>query len=51
MTSVADHLTFPWDGPQVQLDHILAKPALRARTSVRRLPVSDHLALIADLEV
>ena len=50
LTSIADHLTFPWDGPQVQLDHILASPPLRARTSVRRLPVSDHLALIADLE-
>jgi endonuclease/exonuclease/phosphatase family metal-dependent hydrolase len=50
LTSVADHLTFPWDEPQVQLDHILASPPLRAQTSVRRLPVSDHLALIADLD-
>jgi endonuclease/exonuclease/phosphatase family metal-dependent hydrolase len=50
LASVADHLTFPWDAPRVQLDHLLADPPLRARTSVRRLPVSDHLALIADLE-
>lgn len=51
LTAVADHLTFPWHDPQVQLDHVLADPPLRARTSVRRLPVSDHLALVADLEV
>ncbi|GAB7003724.1 endonuclease/exonuclease/phosphatase family protein [Nocardioides sp. AN3] len=51
LTGVADHLTFPWDEPRVQLDHIMADPPLRARTSVRRLPVSDHVALIADLEV
>jgi endonuclease/exonuclease/phosphatase family metal-dependent hydrolase len=50
LTSVADHLTFPWDEPRVQLDHLLATPPLRALTSVRRLPVSDHLALVADLE-
>ncbi|SFC05623.1 Metal-dependent hydrolase, endonuclease/exonuclease/phosphatase family [Nocardioides terrae] len=50
LTSIADHLTFPWDEPCVQLDHLLADPPLRARASVRRLPVSDHLALIADLE-
>jgi endonuclease/exonuclease/phosphatase family metal-dependent hydrolase len=51
LTGVADHFTFPWDAPRVQLDHVLADPPLRARTSVRRLPVSDHLALIADLEI
>jgi endonuclease/exonuclease/phosphatase family metal-dependent hydrolase len=51
LTGIADHLTFPWDEPRVQLDHILADPPMRARTSVRRLPVSDHLALVADLEV
>jgi endonuclease/exonuclease/phosphatase family metal-dependent hydrolase len=50
LTGIADHLTFPWDEPTVQLDHLLADPPLRARTSVRRLPVSDHLALVADLE-
>jgi endonuclease/exonuclease/phosphatase family metal-dependent hydrolase len=51
LTSVADHLTFPWDEPRVQLDHVLADPPVRAQASVRRLPVSDHLALIADLEI
>jgi endonuclease/exonuclease/phosphatase family metal-dependent hydrolase len=50
LTGIADHLTFPWDAPTAQLDHLLADPPLRARTSVRRLPVSDHLALVADLE-
>ncbi|GAA1961628.1 endonuclease/exonuclease/phosphatase family protein [Nocardioides panacihumi] len=50
LTSIADHLTFPWDTPSVQLDHILADPPLRARSSVRRLPVSDHLALVADID-
>lgn len=50
LTGIADHLTFPWDRPRVQLDHLLADPPLRARTWVRRLPVSDHLALVADLE-
>jgi endonuclease/exonuclease/phosphatase family metal-dependent hydrolase len=50
LTGIADHLTFPWDRPTVQLDHLLADPPLRARTSVRRLPVSDHLALVADLD-
>ena len=51
LTGIADHLTFPWDAPRVQLDHVLADPPLRARTAVRRLPVSDHLALIADLDL
>jgi endonuclease/exonuclease/phosphatase family metal-dependent hydrolase len=50
LASIADHVTFPWDDPRVQLDHLLADPPLRARASVRRLPVSDHLALVADLE-
>ena len=50
LTSIADHLTFPCDAPVVQLDHLLADPPLRARTSVRRLPVSDHLALVADVD-
>jgi endonuclease/exonuclease/phosphatase family metal-dependent hydrolase len=50
LTGIADHLTFPWDAPHTQLDHILADPPLRARSSVRRLLVSDHLALVADIE-
>lgn len=50
LTGIADHATFPWDDPREQLDHVLADPPLRARASVRRLPVSDHLALVVDLE-
>jgi endonuclease/exonuclease/phosphatase family metal-dependent hydrolase len=50
LTGIADHLTFPWDAPREQLDHVLADPPLRARSSVCRLPVSDHLALIVDLD-
>jgi len=50
MTGLGAHLTFPVDRPREQIDHILADPPLRARTSTCRLPVSDHLALVADLD-
>jgi len=50
MTGLASHLTFPADAPREQIDHVLADPPLRARTTTCRLPVSDHLALVADLE-
>lgn len=45
-------LTFPVQAPEVQLDHVLADgfDGVVATTSVRRLPVSDHLALVVDLE-
>lgn len=51
MTGLGSHLTFPADDPQQQLDHLLwdGPGPPRARTSTRRLPVSDHLALVADL--
>ncbi|WGL53832.1 endonuclease/exonuclease/phosphatase family protein [Nocardioides sp. BP30] len=44
--------TFPVRTPQVQLDHVLADgfEGLVAKASVRRLPVSDHLALVVDVE-
>lgn len=44
--------TFPVQAPTVQLDHVLADgfDGLVATTSVRRLPVSDHLALVVDVE-
>jgi endonuclease/exonuclease/phosphatase family metal-dependent hydrolase len=43
--------TFPVQEPGVQLDHVLASGFTGvATTSVRRLPVSDHLALVVDLE-
>lgn len=50
LTGLGRHLTFPADAPREQLDHLLADPPLRARTSTCRLPVSDHLALVADLD-
>jgi endonuclease/exonuclease/phosphatase family metal-dependent hydrolase len=43
--------TFPVQDPNVQLDHVLAGGFTgTAKASVRRLPVSDHLALVVDLE-
>lgn len=43
--------TFPVQDPTVQLDHVLSDGfSGTARASVRRLPVSDHLALVVDLE-
>jgi len=42
--------TFPVWAPDVQLDHVLASGFTgTAHASVRRLPVSDHLALVVDL--
>jgi endonuclease/exonuclease/phosphatase family metal-dependent hydrolase len=49
MTSLARHPTFPAVDPHEQLDHVLADRPLPARTEVRRLPLSDHLALVVDL--
>lgn len=45
--------TFPADRPSLQIDHALGHgrvPPLAA-TSTRRLPLSDHLALVVDLTV
>jgi len=51
MRPVASGPTFPSDDPTVQLDHILVKGQLDAVTGGPvALPVSDHLALVADLE-
>ncbi len=42
--------TFPADRPSVQIDHALALGALPAASvEARRLPVSDHCALVVDL--
>ena len=50
MQPVARGLTFPADEPIEQLDHILVGGGLRAVTGgAVALPVSDHLALVADL--
>ena len=50
MSPLATHRTFPVDEPTEQIDHVLADPPLRARSSVCRMPLSDHLALVVDLE-
>jgi len=47
-----DRLTFPTDEPTMQLDHILVMGRLHAVSGGPvGLPVSDHLALVADLQV
>ena len=50
MRPAASGLTFPAGGPTVQLDHILVAGGLHAVSGGPvPLPVSDHLALVADL--
>jgi endonuclease/exonuclease/phosphatase family metal-dependent hydrolase len=50
MRPAASGLTFPAAGPRVQLDHILVTGGLYAVSGGPvALPVSDHLALVADL--
>ncbi len=47
---LAAHLTFPAERPERQIDHVLARGAVRATASeARRLGLSDHLALVVDL--
>jgi endonuclease/exonuclease/phosphatase family metal-dependent hydrolase len=45
---IASAATFPVDGPRRQLDHVLARGALRATGAAEavRLPLSDHRALV-----
>jgi endonuclease/exonuclease/phosphatase family metal-dependent hydrolase len=49
---LATAATFPTDRPQRQLDHILLRGASPRVMRVRaaRLPVSDHRALVVDLD-
>ncbi len=50
LSSLAAHPTFPAHHPVRQIDHVLADGAVRATASqARRLPLSDHLALLVDL--
>lgn len=52
MRPLARHRTFPADAPTEQLDHVLARDELRVtRHQARRLPVSDHRALVADVDL
>jgi endonuclease/exonuclease/phosphatase family metal-dependent hydrolase len=48
---LAEGLTFPVDGPDRQLDHVLLRGELGTVTasSVQALPMSDHRALTVDL--
>lgn len=48
---LAIHPTFPADHPVEQLDHVLADPALPAVTEARRMQLSDHRALVVDVDV
>ena len=43
--------TYPAERPALQVDHVLARGALPPvrRTATRRLPLSDHLAVIVEL--
>ncbi len=51
MRPLAEHRTFPAHRPVEQIDHVLTNADLRVTHSeARRLPMSDHLALIVDLE-
>jgi endonuclease/exonuclease/phosphatase family metal-dependent hydrolase len=52
LASLAAHATFPADRPDRQIDHVLVDgPLVATASEVRRMPLSDHLALIVDLEV
>jgi endonuclease/exonuclease/phosphatase family metal-dependent hydrolase len=51
MSAAARHGTFPVDAPREQLDHILLDGQLGAvSSSAPRLALSDHRALVAELE-
>lgn len=43
-------LTFPHLRPETQIDHVLGSDGLRASGGAVDLPMSDHRALVADLE-
>jgi endonuclease/exonuclease/phosphatase family metal-dependent hydrolase len=51
MTSLASGATFPADRPGVQLDHILCTEQLEGTGGPLALEISDHRALVVDLQV
>ena len=52
MTSLVSVETFPAEGPQQQIDHVLAdRPFPVLTAGARQLPLSDHRALVVDLDV
>jgi endonuclease/exonuclease/phosphatase family metal-dependent hydrolase len=51
MSSLVNAPTFPMDTPREQLDHVLSDGNWQTvKGEARRLPISDHRALIVDLE-
>jgi endonuclease/exonuclease/phosphatase family metal-dependent hydrolase len=49
---LATGATFPAQAPSLQIDHLLATPDLQARSGGPvRLPMSDHLALVAEVSL
>jgi endonuclease/exonuclease/phosphatase family metal-dependent hydrolase len=52
LRSLAAGLTFPVDGPQRQLDHLLARGPVTATGPAEAvaLPLSDHRALVVDVD-
>jgi endonuclease/exonuclease/phosphatase family metal-dependent hydrolase len=53
-TPLVSRPTFPAPGPRLQLDHALGHglpDGTLTRGDVRRLPISDHLAVLLDLEL
>jgi endonuclease/exonuclease/phosphatase (EEP) superfamily protein YafD len=52
LRSLAAVPTFPADHPHQQIDHVLADgPVVATHAEARRMPLSDHLALVVDLQV
>lgn len=52
LRSLVDEPTFPVDTPRLQLDHVLVDGDLRVRHgTARALPVSDHRALVVDVDL
>jgi endonuclease/exonuclease/phosphatase family metal-dependent hydrolase len=50
LTELVSGLTFPHLEPETQIDHVLGSDGLRASGGAVDLPMSDHRALVADLE-
>ncbi len=48
---LAAEATFPAHGPVEQLDHVLAEPAVPAVAEARRMRLSDHRALVVDVDL
>jgi endonuclease/exonuclease/phosphatase family metal-dependent hydrolase len=52
LTPLVETPTFPAGDPRDQLDHVLGRDPVPAATGgARLLPVSDHCALVADVDL